>query len=394
MNTATWHGEYPWKLSPKQLDLIERARTFAATFAERAAAHDRDGSFPMENFAELRRERFIDLTRPSEFGGLGASVLDLCLVQEQLAQGCASTALTANMHFYELGAYGQLLEGKERDRFFELTAGQLLASTGNEADASWVAPSTKVTRAPGGYIVTGRKNFLSGAPAADLLGFTGCLDKHDSDCSGTCHFFAPRDLPGLTIVENWNTMGMRATSSHDLLLENVFVEKRSLVGTEGRAVERFKTVFHWFTLSVGAVYLGIAAAALQLACGYATTRLIRPTNMPIARRPGVQYSIAEMRLQLDAARALLFETASTLTSGQDLGDRYEARIAGAKAFATETAVSIVHRALRVFGGQGYFKKNVIERLYRDVRAGEFHPYSSDVAREIIATRELGLQPST
>jgi alkylation response protein AidB-like acyl-CoA dehydrogenase len=388
LESVTFHDDYLRGLSLRQLELIDRAKTLAARFARRAASHDNDGSFPSENFIELKQEGFLDLTRPCEFGGQGADILDLCLMQYQLARGCASTALTVNMHLHELGAYGELLKGEARNHFFRLTAGRIVASTGSEPDASWTAPSTRAVRAPGGYVVTGRKNFLSGAPVADLLGFTACLDSHSPDCSGTCHFFVPRDLPGLRVVENWNTMGMRATGSHDLLLEDVFVESRFLVSAEGSAVERFKTVYHWFTLSVGAVYLGIAAAALELARDHMLKRFPQQTGQSPPPRPGAHQSIAEIRLQLDAASALLFQTAAAISSGYDLAGRYDARIAGAKTFATETAVSIVHRALRILGGQGYFKKNVIERLYRDVRAGEFHPYSPDVARQIIANHEL------
>jgi alkylation response protein AidB-like acyl-CoA dehydrogenase len=194
------------------------------------------------------------------------------------------------------------------------------------------------------------------------------------------------------VVETWDTMGMRATASHDLTLTDVAVPEASLVFSRppGDLDPEATRLFAWFGLSIASVYTGIAIAARNFAVEFARSR--RPSVMPrpIAHLPGVQFLVADMEIKLAAARALTLTTADDWMAGRLTGAEHLATVVMPKYVATNSAIEVVGHAMQLVGGVGMFKRHPLERLYRDVRAGTFHPFGNDVAREIIGKAGLGV----
>jgi alkylation response protein AidB-like acyl-CoA dehydrogenase len=386
----------------KQTRLVALAAELADDFATRAAEHDRDNSFPFENFQKMRETRYLGLTIPERLGGLGASILDFALCQERLARGDGATAVAVNMHLFGLGA---LLEGgptepnPTRDMLLQNVAsgGLLLGGslTEPESGGNWGFPITRAEPVPGGYTLSGRKIFASMAPAMDifLVSVTVPGENGGPDEVGTLAI--PRGTPGLEIIETWDALGMRATASHDLKFTNVMVPQMMLI--ERRAPGNFDAagvaVFAWFSTSIASVYTGVATAARNFAVEYAKNRRPSVLERPISHLPAVQFAVADMDIMLATSRALTRQICDEWLRGEHHDVSGMARVMQAKYYATPTAIDVVNKAMGVVGGLGLYKKTPLERYYRDVRAGTFHPINQDVTREWIGKAAFGIDPA-
>ena len=379
--------------------LLELAGRLADDFATRASEHDRDNSFPVENFEAMRREHYLALTLPESLGGLGASILDFALCQERLAQGDGATALAVNMHLFALGAMSE--QGAFAEPQAQVIA-RMVAEQGwvvgggyTEPDigGNWGYPGTQAVREGAVYRLNGRKSFTSMSPIINFFVVNATVDRGDGDpLIGT--FLVPRGTPGLEIVETWDTMGMRSTASHDLLLKDVLVPEQylAIVRAAGDIDPGAAVLFAWFSLSIASVYTGIAIAAKNFAVDYARSR--RPSVLPrtIAHLPGIQFSIADMEITLATARALTYRVGEEWMDGQHHDVDGLARVILPKYVATNTAIDVVNRAMQVVGGVSIFRRTPLERYYRDVRAGTFHPFGNDQTREIVGKLALGVPP--
>ena len=248
-------------------------------------------------------------------------------------------------------------------------------------------------RVDGGYRLTGRKQFGSNGPAWRWLGAHAI----DADAPGgpqVVHAFVDRDSPGVTVVETWDTLGMRPTQSHDTVLDDVFVPDARIgrVVPAGDATDPFLVAMAVWPLSLFAsVYLGIADRALELAVDGAR----RKTSIAIERgayayNPMVQHQVAEMYLELDAATASVTRFVDDWVDGVDLTETLVPRLYSTKWRAVEAAKRVVDIALDVAGGAGMFKANELERLYRDVRCGGFHPGNDALTHELVGKAVLGV----
>jgi len=381
--------------------LLELAGTLADDFATRADEHDRDNSFPYENFERLKETNYIALPIAEELGGLGGTLLDFCLCQERLAQGCASTALAVNMHLFALGSMMETMD--QNDLRLKLMASmqaqQKLIIGGGFTEAeiggNWGFPTTKAVREERdglkGFVLNGRKTFTSLSPIIDLFAVnTSTTDEQGNAVIGL--FVVPRGTAGIEIVETWDTMSMRATASHDLVITDCWVPEAACVGVRqpGDTDAGANVILIWFCCSVASVYLGIAAAARDFAIDWAKTRKPVLFERPIGHFPGVQFHVAEMEVELAAARALTRQTAQEWMAGGLRGREDLARIVMAKYQATNAAVRIVDQAMTIVGAPGIFRRHPMQRYYRDVRPGPFHPMTNDVALELIGKTALGI----
>jgi alkylation response protein AidB-like acyl-CoA dehydrogenase len=385
--------------------LLEMTAGLADDFATRADEHDRDNTFPFENFEKLKEANYIALPIAEELGGLGGTLLDLALCQERLAQGCASTALAINMHLF---AIGSMMEGMAQIAGIGDMQGKLMASmlvqgklivgggfTEAEIGGNWGFPTTTAHREKrdglDGFVINGRKTFTSLSPIIDLFSVnTSTTDEQGNQVIGL--FVVPRGTPGVEIVETWDTMSMRATASHDLVIKDCWVPAQACVGTRapGDMDVGANVLLAWFCCSVASVYLGVAVAARNFAIDWAKTRKPVLFERPIGHFPGVQFRVAEMEVELAAARALIHQTAAEWMAG-GLRTRADlARIVLAKYHATNTAVRVVDQAMTVVGAPGIFRRHPMQRFYRDVRPGPFHPMTNDVALELIGKTALGV----
>ncbi len=381
--------------------LLEMTGQLADDFATRADEHDRDNSFPFENFEKLKQANYIALTIPEELGGLGGTLLDFVLCQERLAQGCGSTALAVNMHLFALGSMMENLGAM--DMTGKLMAGMLVQGkliigggfTEAEIGGNWGFPTTTAVREERdglkGFTLNGRKTFTSLSPIIDL--FSVNTSTSDDDGRPTIGLFVvPRGTPGIEIVETWDTMSMRATASHDLVIKDCWVPEQMFVGMRqpGDTDVGANVIFTWFCCSVASVYLGVAIAARDFALDWARTRKPVLFERPIGHFPGVQFHAADMEVELAAARALIRQTATEWMAG-GLRERDDlARIILPKYHATNAAIRIVDQAMTIVGAPGIFRRHPMQRYYRDVRPGPFHPMTNDVARELIGKTALGI----
>jgi alkylation response protein AidB-like acyl-CoA dehydrogenase len=380
-------------LSAAQRELVAAAQSLAAQCAARAEGHDREGSFPFENFADLRRAGFLTLTVPEALGGRGISIYDFCLVQEQIATGDGATALGLNMHLYNLGGGLDLFTDSFRRRVVAdvIRDGAIIASSISEPGASLGTPQTTARAVAGGYRVTGRKYFCTLAPIFGYFLFNATLEGFvQPGRSGTVTLAAARDTPGMRVVETWDAMGMRATGSHEIHFDDAFIAAECLIGTEGEGTEGGLRSLPWYALGIASVYTGVATAAYEFVVDYVKHRTLHPLPRAIAHLPGIQFTVAEMAVQLEAARALIYKTAAELAHGADFGDQLLPKVTTPQLFATRAALDVVTAAMQAMGGASMFRRYPLERLYRDVRAGTLHPFTHFWLLEMIGKLALGI----
>lgn len=374
---------------------LDTARTLARRFAARAAAHDRDGSFPVENFAELRDAGFLALPLPPDLGGAGISIHDFCLLQEALGEGCGATALGTNMHWYNLGGGLHLFSERFRRRLAEAVVrdGAIVASSISEPGATLGSPQVSARKVDGGYLVSGRKYFCTLAPVLRFFLFNARLEGLERPgMSGTVTLAAERGTDGMAIIETWDALGMRASGSHDIEFRDAFIPDECLVGVEGAGTEGGNACLPWYTLGIAAVYTGVASAAYGFAVEYLQQRTLHPLPASLAHLPGSQFSVAEMQILLETSRALIYKTARELADGADFGRALLAKITTPQYVATRNALEVVTRAMQAVGGPSITRRLPLERWYRDVRAGTLHPFTHYWLLEMIGKAALGIPP--
>ena len=372
-------------------DMLER-------FRARAGELDRTNTYFHDDLAELREIGYLAAAVPAEFGGWGYSLADMVASQRRLARYAPATALAMTMHTYWVGMAAQLhgWGDSSLDWVFQVALdGDVIAAghaeTGN--DIPVLLSTCKAERVEGGYVLTGRKQFGSNGPVWKWLG----AHAMDVDAPGgpqVVHAFVERNSPGVTVVETWNTMGMRATQSHDTVLDGVFVPdvRIGCVTPAGDGTDPFVVALAMWPLPlIATVYVGIAERALDLAVSGAQ----RKTSIAVERgayayHPMIQHQIAEMYLELDAAGATVDRFADEWVAGTDHGDAWVPKVYSMKWRAVEAAKKVVDIALDVSGGGGMFKGNELERLYRDVRCGGFHPGNDAIAHEAVGKALLGV----
>jgi alkylation response protein AidB-like acyl-CoA dehydrogenase len=383
-------------LTNREREILGLAGGLADAFAERAAEHDRERSFPVENYDAMRQAGYLGLTVPEELGGLGADLLELCLAQERLAMGCGSTALAVNMHVSPIGQLASLWRTSGDERLAEVLRraadGRLVyaSMSAEPRDPILMSSTTAATKVDGGYRVTGKKIF--GTESAVCTEFSTRALYDDPDQGPQVLFFRlPSDVEGMVVHDTWDTMGMRGTLSNDFELDDVFVPEEAVFHrypANHFDATMLKTVWGWAMPTFGAVYLGIGAGALAFAREQALKR-------GREHDPHVQRLFAEMEILLETARALLFRHAHEMAS-EALYTDLPVQDGMAKAVLVKhvcctNAIRIVDLALDVVGGAGYYRRLPLERMYRDVRAGAMMPYNPLEAIDLFGRTSLGIQ---
>jgi alkylation response protein AidB-like acyl-CoA dehydrogenase len=384
------------RLNARQQDLVELAGRLADTFATRAAEHDRESTFPFENYADMRAAGYLGLTIPEELGGRGADLREMLLAQERLAMGCGSTALAVTMHVSPLGQVGALwrLNRDERlGRFLrEAATGEVVyaSMTAERGHSILMTSNTVATPVDGGYRVTGDKIF--GTESAICTHFSTMARVDDPDRGPRVIIFRlARPVEGMDVKDGWDTMGMRGTLSNDWSMRDVFVPEDAVF--HSYPVEHFDSVllrmtWSWAMPAFGAVYLGIAGGAMAYARDQVQARGREGD-------PAVHAAFAEMEILLETARAVLWRHTDEVISG-DLFEQFGVQEGMARTMLTKyvpcnNAIRIVDLALEVVGGAGYFRRSPLERMYRDVRAGVIMPYNNPEARSLFGRNALGIE---
>jgi alkylation response protein AidB-like acyl-CoA dehydrogenase len=372
--------------------LLEKCR-------ERAPHYDRENRFCQEDFDELKAAGYLRMGVPKELGGLGFSLAQVARETRRLAMYAAPTALCINMHNYWVGVAADVWRSGDKSLEWllkEAAAGEVFAAghaeSGNET--SILMSITKAEKVPGGYKFTGRKSFGSLTPVWTRLGLHG-LDTSDPKAPMVVHAFMPRDTKGYTIKETWDVMGMRATRSDDTILDGAFVPDKYIarVRPMGFAGADYfvLAIFAWALTGFGNIYYGLARRAIDLTIDHVKGKGSLALTRSMAWHPEIQHDVAEMVMELEAIGAQLESVARDWSEGVQHPD-WPIKIVAAKYRAVEGAWRIVDRAMDASGGFGMFKKSELERLFRDARAGRFHPANSALSHEVVGKLALGLNP--
>src|SRR5580658_376024 len=391
---------------PPGSEFADLARKHAADFAVAAPEHDRDGTFPADNWNDLRRSGFLAATVPAELGGMGVeSIADIVVAISALARGDASTALGAAMHCTAFWYLARRLSDPDTDS--AQTAGLRLllrrcarghtvaCVTISERGTSLGFPRTTAVRAGDGYEISGRKMFCTNSPAATVFLASVRLPGPAGD-DELGFAVIPRDAPGVRVDANWDALGMRGSGSGDVVFSSCVVPARMVraAGPIGVLSAEILPLTMVGTLAQVGVFLGIAELAQELAVAAATRQ--RPgSQQPACARPAVQGLIGENEADLAAGRAVLSRTAMLLdqalpsVTDPSVLPGLMAQVQCANMTVKRSAIAIVDRCLTTSGGQGYLSSSVLSRLYRDVRAGPFmQPFSALDAFEYIGQTRL------
>jgi alkylation response protein AidB-like acyl-CoA dehydrogenase len=374
-------------------DLLERIRS-------RAADHDRANTFPHDDLADLAEAGYLTAFVPAELGGGGLTLEQLCEEQSRLAAAGPATALAINMHHVWVGVARQVRAAGE-DSMDEILArvmeGAILAFGVSERGNDLVLFGSASQAVPdddgAGYSFDGTKIFTSLGPVWTLLGTFG-TDRSDPDDPVNVWGFVERDDPGVEIVEDWDTLGMRATQSYTTILRGAHAPARRIVRTvaPGPQPDPFLFgIFSSFEILLSAVYRGIARRALELAIGTVKKRRSLKNDAPYSSDPDIRWRIADAAIELDALDPQISVLARDVDAGASR-DLWLPQLSAVKSRATETALRVVEKAVRVSGGGSYYSSSELSRLYRDVLAGLFHPSDDESVHGAWAGALLGPVP--
>ena len=386
-------------LTEYQRGLQHRCLELAAEFATHSAAHDRDASHPVENYDRLRREGFLELTVGKEWGGAGFSFLDHTIAYEALGQGCPSTALAFNMH---ASVVMPILQSPEVSAATKAMIADLVVRQHKLIGGNFSEPGTtsligerplsaRARRVHKGYSINGRKMFASMLEAADYVMVMAYPDEASSPFAGML-LLVPPDAPGRSVNANWDTLGMRATRSDSLVLEDCRVPDSALLFRVDDTRRFRHDYLNWFWGSYTAVYLGIAVAAYDELRRVMHARQPYGYAQPLAYHPDVRRHTAELSADLEAARLITYRSA-WLSDTQGPSAETTAALYRAKYVVGETVSRITRAALTLGGAHGIFKGSRLEQLFRDGAIAPIQPPPADFCLWSIGLHELDLDPA-
>jgi alkylation response protein AidB-like acyl-CoA dehydrogenase len=383
-------------LSEDQRRLQQRCLELAADFATRSAQHDRDASHPTENYDRLRREGFLALTVPSALGGAGASFLDHTIAYEALGQGCPSTALAFNMH---ASVVMPVLESPDVSASVKHTIADLVVHQHKLIGGNFSEPGTtsligerslnaRAHRVDGGYSISGRKMFASMLEAADYVIVLAYPDGATGAFAGML-LLIPPDAIGRRVNANWDTLGMRATRSDSLILEDCRVPDSALLFQTDDMRPFRHDYLNWFWGSYTAVYLGVAVAAYDELRRAMHARQPPGYAQSLAYHPDVRRHVAELSVDLEAARLITYRSA-WLRDTQGPTPEATAAMYRAKYMVGEAVSRITRVALTLGGAHGIFKGSRLEQLFRDGALAPIQPPPADFCLWHMGLHELGI----
>jgi alkylation response protein AidB-like acyl-CoA dehydrogenase len=372
--------------------LLERCR-------ERAPVYDRENRFCQEDFEELKAAGYLLMAVPRELGGHGMSLAQVSRETRRLAMYAPATALCLNMHNYWVGDAADLWRSGDKSLEWVLrdaAAGEVFAAGHAEHgnDIPGLLSTAKAERVDGGYRLTGRKAFGSLTPVWTRLGLHA-MDTSDPAAPKIVHAFMPRNTKGYSIKETWDVLGMRATRSDDTVLEGAFIPDQyiarvipaGVAGVDGFILG----FFTWGLVGFANVYYGLALRVRELIVEQLKSKTSIALTRPMIYHPEIQHGIAEITMDLEAMGPHVEAIADDWSEGR-VGPDWFVRLVAMKHRIVEAAFRVADQALDLSGGFGMFKKSELERLFRDSRAGRFHPANPMLTHEIVGKITLGINP--
>jgi butyryl-CoA dehydrogenase len=370
-------------LSEEQIMIKDLARQIAEEKVIPVRAElDKKGEFPWEIIKTLAQSDFFGLFIPEEYGGLGKGCLELAIAIEELSRAClgVSTTYAANA----LGTYPLLLYGSEEQKkkyLPDIASGKrLVAFALTEASAGSDAAGIQTTARLEGnkYILNGTKQWITNGGEADIYTVIAMTDK-SKGARGASAFIVEKGMPGFSFGKKEDKLGIRASSTRELIFEDCEIPKENMIAREGMGfIIAMKTLDN-SRVGVGAQGVGVAQGAFEAAFSYARQRY--QFGQPITSFQAVQHMLADMATQIEAARALVYSVAKYIDSGaKDISKES----AMAKLFATDVAMKVTIDAVQVMGGAGYMKEYPVEKMMRDAKILQIYEGTNQIQRNIIA----------
>ncbi len=374
-------------LTEDELLLRNTVREFADNaLAPRAARYDETCEFPWDNVKGLAELGLFGLGINEVYGGSGGTTRQVAIACEEIARGCASTSTTYIAHLslctQFIHTFGT--EGQKRRFVPPLARGEkigafALTEPGSGSDAA--AMRTTTTRSNGGYLLNGSKLFITNAPEAETFVVMATRDR-SLRTRGVDALIVERDSPGIRVNPQHGKMGIRASSTAEVVFEDCPVPEENRLGDEGEGFRETMQVLSASRISIAGQCVGIAQAAYEAAVSYAKQR--EAFGKHLADFQGVQWMIADMATHVSAARLLTLQAATL----RDRGQPFVTEASMAKLYASRVAVECADRALQIHGGVGYFAPTTVERLYRDAKINEIYEGTSEIQRLVIARNIL------
>jgi len=370
-------------LSEQQQEIKKLTRTIAEEQILPVRAElDEKEEFPWEIMKILADTNLFGVYIPEEYGGIGGGLFDLCLVVEELSRVCSSVALiyaATALGCFTLLEYGT---DEQKQKYLPgIADGKILAAfalTEETAGSDASAIKTTAEKVDGGYVLNGTKRFITNGGDAELYTVIALTDK-TRGARGASAFLMEKDTPGFSFGRKEKKMGIRASSTRELVFEDCRIPEQNIIGREGMGFLMTMKLLDRSRPGVAAQALGLAQGALEAAVDYAKQRV--QFGHPIFAQQAVQIMLADMAIQVEAARALIYAAAKTIDSG---AKNFTLESAMSKVFASDVAMKVTTDAMQIFGGVGYMRDYPIEKMFRDAKITQIYEGSNQVLRSALA----------
>jgi len=355
----------------------------------RAAGYDESALFPWDNVSGIADLGLFGLTIPEEYGGSGGTTRQLAIAAEEIAKGCAATSVVYIAHLSLCTQFINMFGSEEQKRNYlpDLASGKkigafALSEPGAGSDAA--AIKTSAVRSNGHYVVNGIKTWISNAPEASIfvtLATSDTSKKH----KGIEALIVESDTEGIVTNQLHGKMGVRASTVGEIIFDNVLVPAKNRMGEDEQGFRQTMEVLNASRISIGAQCVGIAQAALEAAVDYALHR--EAFGGTLSDLQGIQWMIAEMATEIEAARQLVMKSASL----RDANLPFATEASMSKLYGSKVAMESAHKAVQIHGATGYFAPTPVERYFRDARVTEIYEGTSEIQKLVIAKNILKKQ---
>ncbi len=355
--------------------------------APNALAADQTGQFPWENIKKMAALGLMGVPYPEDLGGSDGDTLMYAIAVEEISRVCGTTGITLAAHtslgtapFYYFGT-----DEQKQKYMIPLAQGQFLGAFGlSESGAGSDAGGTRTTAVADGneWVINGTKNWITSGSIAGTVIITAMTDKSKGTRGGITNFIIEKNTPGFTPGKSEKKMGLRGSVTSQLFFENCRIPKENILGSPGEGFKQFMQILDGGRISIGAMALGLAQGAYDIAVRYALER--QQFGQPIANFQAIQFMLTDMATSIEAARLLVYQSAWLKDQHLPFGKQ----AAMAKLFASEISEKVCRDAIQILGGNGYVEENHVERMYRDTRLTTIGEGTSEIQRIVIARHLL------
>ncbi|USK27346.1 acyl-CoA dehydrogenase family protein [Bacillus sp. CMF21] len=376
-----------FELSQEQRMIQKTIKEFAEEVVEPGAyERDKTKQFPAEIFQQLGEMGMLGLPFSEEYGGSGADTVSFAIVTEELSKACGSTGITYSAHISLGGSPINMFGTEEQKRKYlsKICSGESMGAFGlTEPNAGSDAGGTltEAVERDGQFTINGNKCYITNASYAKFLALTAITDRSEGKKEISA-IIVPTDAPGFKVIDNYEKMGLNASNTTELILEDVVVPAENLLGKKGNGFRQFLMTLDGGRIGIGAMAVGIAQAAFEKALAYSKER--KQFGKTLSEFQAIQFKLADMAMKIDLARTMVYKAAWL----KDQGKPFTKEASFCKLFASEMCTEVTNQAIQIHGGYGYMKEYHVERYLRDAKLLEIGEGTSEVQRMVIA-RQIG-----